>query len=92
MQLTYRKSADIDMESIRDFYRPRSEKAYEAVFKDITSTIDMVLGNPLIGRKLFEAESIRRVISPKYRFCICYIPTKSKIEIIGVFRYQDRKA
>ncbi len=90
MKLTYRKSADIDMESIRDFYWPRSQRAHEAVFEDIITTIDMVLRNPLIGRKLFDTESIRRVISPKYRFCISYIPSKSEIEIIGVFRYQNR--
>jgi len=53
-------------------------------------TIGILARNQEIRQQIIKDGNVRKIVTSKYRYTITYIPTASKIEIIGIFRYQNR--
>jgi len=90
MRVRYRWSANRDLQKIKNYYDDISPKTVDRVFIDITEAIEVLKTFPLGGRAL-EGKAERRIVTSKYGYVISYLATDDEIEIIGVFRYQNRE-
>jgi len=68
-----------------------SEKRWKTVSDDIQDSLSFLQRSPKGGMKLSSKGKVRRTVTSKYNYSITYIPHPTKIEIIGVFRGQDRR-
>lgn len=88
-QVIYRYEAKSDLDQIKAFYDDISPDTHERVFADISDTISRLKLFPYSGRRL-EGRRERRIVTPKYRYVIVHLISSDIIEIIGIFRYQNR--
>jgi len=86
----YRWTANRDIYRIQQHYLSISSRSYETVRQDINSAIRILQTYPLAGAKIRPKGRVRRIVSSKYRYSITYLAADDKIEIIGIFRYQNR--
>lgn len=88
MRIVYRRSALADLRGIHDYYKVISIETNARVFDDIFEAISTLQNFPKVGRQLEDGR--RRFVSPKYRFVISHQSYDDRIEIVGVYRRQDR--
>ena len=90
MQIRLRKEAAEDLIHIRNYYDEIAPDSTNRVLSDIFATIVRLKIFPSAG-STFTDENCRRVVSAKDRFKIAYIVTGQTIDILGVFRQQNRQ-
>ena len=86
--IIYRQSANTDLAGIRKYYTDISEKTYDNVISDIHETISILSQMPEAG--FVYKTGRRRLVSSKYRFIINYAHRQNRVEIVGIYRFQDR--
>lgn len=91
ISIEYRWTANRDIYRIRTYYEGISEKTWKTVSDDIQDSLSFLQRSPKGGMKLSSKGKVRRTVTSKYNYSITYIPHPTKIEIIGVFRGQDRR-
>ena len=88
MKILYREQASKDLEDIAAYFGQHSTAALERAHKDIFDYIRLLPNNPNIGRNLEDGTQL--VVTIKYRFNITYIANADHIDIVGIYRYQNR--
>ncbi|WP_017931439.1 type II toxin-antitoxin system RelE/ParE family toxin [Robiginitomaculum antarcticum] len=88
MKIVYRRSALRDLQNIRNYYAAISLKTADNIRIDIYETIDVLKAFPDSGRPLYDGS--RLFPTQKYRFNITYVHKKDNMEIVGIFRFQNR--
>lgn len=87
LSVRYRRSALRDLADIEAYYRSISEDIHERVYWDIVSTLDAVRTFP----NMYAAHGPgRRPVTPAYGFSILYLVLGDAMEVVGVYRHQDR--
>jgi len=83
-------SALADLEAIASYF--------DAIDPDITarivadeSSLKRLKDFPLSGEEV-RGTDLRRILSKRYRFIISYFVAPAQVEIVGVFRFQNRRA
>jgi len=84
----YLKSAVTDLTSIETHYSKISQQTSDNVYQDILAAIEVLQTFPDAGRLLEDGS--RKFPSHKYRFNITYFHRRNIIEIIGIYRFQNR--
>lgn len=88
--IVFRASAFADLQAIAAYF--------DAIHPDITARIVMDIGDsierlrdfPLSGEAIHGTD-LRRTLSKRYRFVISYFVAPAQVEIVGVFRFQNRR-
>lgn len=88
--IKYRWSANQDLQGIKHYYDDISPAITDRIFYDITHAIEVLKTFPLAGRPI-EGRNERRIVTSKYGYVISYIADGHSVEIVGVFRYQNRE-
>jgi len=79
-----------DLAEINTHYSEVAPTSLDNIWNDIYVVMEVLATWPLAGRTLVNKPG-RRFVSPKYRFTITYDYRDDRVEIIGIFRFQDRK-
>jgi plasmid stabilization system protein ParE len=82
--------AERDMNSIISYYEDITPGLSTRMVADIRDRLERVRHFPRIGESLGWA-GIHRVLSSRYRFKIAYRVTDEAIQVVGIFRYQNRE-
>ena len=94
IKIIYRDTAKADLKEIETYYNeisPRTNlRVYSDIHSDIHSAIQTLQLFPKAGRKLPDCR--RRFVSNQFRFVISHKAYKDRIEIVGVYRHQNRKS
>ena len=90
-RFVYFDTARADLLSIADYYGTIDPEVADRILADIESTIAELEDFPHRGRRIAGRE-LHRILSRRYRFKIAYRVTEETIEIIGIFRFQNREA
>ncbi|KRA80682.1 type II toxin-antitoxin system RelE/ParE family toxin [Altererythrobacter sp. Root672] len=91
MQIRYRRSALADLNAIEAFYLEQAPHAIHHVLADIRAAIGILAHFPRVGKRIGQ-RGLRRILTRRYRYMIAYRAERNEIEIIGIFRFQDREA
>ena len=87
LSVRYRRSALRDLADIEAYYRDISDDVHERVYQDIVSTLDAVRAFP----EMYPSHAPgRRAVTPAFRFSILYQVLGDAVEVVGVYRHQDR--
>jgi plasmid stabilization system protein ParE len=87
----YLDAARADLQSIADYYGAIDPEVADRILDDIRSAIAKLSHFPHRGRAVKDGP-LRRVLSRRYRYKIAYRVRRDFIEIVGVFRFQDRQS
>ena len=87
--LRFRVTAQNDLEMIDAYYRDISDATLARVMKDISNTLETIKLFPKAGTPLGPTPH-RRLVTPKYRFVIVYVDQDTFVDVVGIFRFQDR--
>ena len=90
IKIIYRDTAEADLKEIEIYYNEISTRTNLRVFSDIYGAIHTLQLFPKAGRKLPDGR--RRYVSSQFRFVISHKTYKDRIEIVGVYRHQNRKS
>ncbi len=90
IKIIYRDTAKADLKEIETYYNEISPRTNLRVYSDIYSAIQTLQLFPKAGRKLPDGR--RRFVSNQFRFVISHKTYKDRIEIVGVYRHQNRKS
>lgn len=77
------------MNSIVRYYEDIGPGLSVRIVADIRDRLERLRYFPKSGQRI-EMAGIRRVLSRRYRFKIAYRVTGEAIEVVGVFRFQNR--
>lgn len=88
-QITYRDTAEKDLDAIELHYTTISYTVWQSVLADIVSTINVLATFPYSGRPIADRPE-KLINSTQYGYTISHIVSDDEVEIIGVFRYQNR--
>ena len=86
--LKFRALAAQDLRDIEKYYQDISQKTTDAVLSDIYQTLTIVRQHPEIGYGYKTGR--RRLVSAKYRFVITYAYKGEFVDIVGIYRQQNR--
>ena len=89
MKLRLTDDAINDLSQIKTYYTRFEGSAETNVINDLNAAFDFILANPLAGLNINEFGT-QRVISQKYNYVIVYDIIDSFIDVLGVYRYQNR--
>ena len=78
------------MNSIISYYDDIAPGLSTRIVADIRDRIERVRHFPKSGEN-FGWTDIHRILSSRYRFKIAYRVTDDAIEVVGIFRYQNRE-
>lgn len=84
----YRATARTNLKDIELYFRAYSDTAYENVMEDIQSTLQAIQTFPTCGTPL--SDNRRRFSTTRYKFVISYLFAGEKIEVLGIYRYQNK--
>lgn len=88
IRITYAKSGNLDLASIKNYYTNISEQTYQSVMSDIRKTLGALKVFPDMGRN--REDGTRRFPTTKYKFNIVYERYTDEVRIIAIYRYQNR--
>ncbi|HEX7712031.1 MAG TPA: type II toxin-antitoxin system RelE/ParE family toxin [Sphingomonadaceae bacterium] len=91
MELIFRERALCDLEDIETYYLREAPEALPKVLGDIRQVLNQLENFPRSGRAIGRRNA-RRALSPRYRYIVSYHVTRNAIEIVGIFRFQNRDA
>ena len=86
----FRARAERDLLGIIEYYSEFSQDTAQNVLNDIYRAIDQLSFFPHSGREI-DRRDYRRIVTHKYHFQIGYEVVADSVNIIGIFRYQDRE-
>jgi len=86
--VVYRESAEYDLAAIREYFSAISHLTFNNVMADINATIAILNVSPKAGY-VYKTDR-RRLVSAKYRFAISYAYHRERVEIVGIYRSQNR--
>jgi plasmid stabilization system protein ParE len=89
MELVLRERALRDLEDIEAYYLSEAPEALPKVLSDIRQVLKQLEDFPHSGRRV-GGRSARRALTSRYRFIVSYRVKRKTIEIVGVFRFQNR--
>jgi plasmid stabilization system protein ParE len=89
MKIRFSPEAKSAIELIEAYYAERSPSACHNVITDIFDVFDLLSNNPEAGR-LHSSKSFRLMVSGKYRFVVTYVTHSDYVEIIDIYRHQNR--
>jgi plasmid stabilization system protein ParE len=87
-KIVYRDSANNDLADIRTYYSNISEQVYNRVISDISASIEILKQSPEAG--FVYKTGRRRIVSQKYKFVVTYRYVSEYVEIVGIYRFQNR--
>jgi len=89
--LIFRREAEQDLRSIFSYLAKQdvSDTSADRVKADIYETLSRLSMWPESGH-VVSGEPGLRTTTPKYRYTITYYVTLTNIEIVGIFKYQNR--
>ncbi len=90
IKIIYRDTAKADLKEIEKYYYEISPRTNSRVFNDIHGAIYTLQLFPKAGRKLPDGR--RRFVSSQFRFVISHKTYKDRIDIVGVYRQQNRNS
>lgn len=88
-KIIFLDEAELDLLNIKTYYQEIAPASVKNVLDDISLVLEVLSMWPEAGR-IIENTPGRRFVSPKYRFTITYDLTPRHVEIMGIFRFQDR--
>lgn len=88
-RLKFRPRADADLGEIIAYYRRVAPHALGNIAADIDDALDLIKERPETPAKV-PAKSYRRYVTHRYRFKIAYRVKRDVIEILGIWRFQNR--
>lgn len=94
MKVRFRKNAITDLDGIVEWYKTVAPESVARIISDIDRAIGLLVQYPRSGPPI-GIHGLRRKVTVHYRFKIAYrlLPTDdaaSCIEVVGIFRFQDR--
>lgn len=89
MKIRYSFRAANAIEAIEIYYSEFSDDVCRNVINDIQSVTALLAEHPEIGRP-HSSQLFRIITSSKYKFVITYNITNDAINILDVYRYQNR--
>jgi plasmid stabilization system protein ParE len=89
--IVFRKSALADLEALASHFDQIDRATMVRIVADIGRSIARLADFPRSGEAIPHA-GLRRIVSHRYRFTISYFVAADRVEIVGVFRFQDRDA
>jgi len=87
----FRAQALRDLEEIERYYLRDAPEVLPKVLHDIRALLNRLQDFPRSGRPV-GGRGIRRALTVRYRYIVSYRVTPDAIEIVGIFRYQNRTA
>lgn len=91
MKIAFRAEAAADLRSIIAYYEDVAPEALSNILSDIYRSIDQLSHFPRIGMQVPDSR-FRRLVTLRYHFKVAYEIGEDAIQILGIFRYQDREA
>ena len=91
IQIVFRKSALADLESVARYFDAIDPAVTPRIIADVESSIARLRDFPSSGEAI-PSTGLRRILSRRYRFTISYFVAADQVEIVGVFRFQNRYA
>ena len=88
IKVIYLDTAKADLKDIMNYYTEISSRTSSRVYEDIYGAIETLQMFPMAGHQLPDGR--RRFVSSKYRFVISHKTYEDRIEIVGVYRRQNR--
>lgn len=88
IDIIFRDEALADLKSIRDYFTAYSNETAERVAKDIEATLHVLETFPESGTQ--KSYNRRQSFTTKYRFRISYQYRNNRIEVLGIYRFQNR--
>lgn len=82
-RIVWSQRALSDLHDIEDWLTDRSPQGARNVMRSIRRTIDLLLANPMLGRRESRGYG-RLLIEPRYKYVIAYRVTDARIEILYV--------
>ena len=90
LDVFFRRQAEEDLLAIRDWYGEVAPDSIERILADIYHSIDRVREHPLSAEQV-RGRSYRRIVTNRYSFKVVSLVKRRRIDILGVYRYQNRK-
>lgn len=90
-RILFREEAEADLRSIIGYYEEVAPASVDCILADIHRSISQLLRFPRLGMAVPD-RPFRRLVTIHYHFKIAYRVDQERIEILGIFRYQDRAA
>jgi len=84
-------SALADLEAIASYFDAIDPDITARIVADVESSLKRLKDFPLSGEEV-RGTDLRRILSKRYRFIISYFVAPAQVEIVGVFRFQNRRA
>ena len=91
LDVRYLPRALDDLDTIADYFESLDSDVALRVGADIAGAIGLLQENPFSG-KAVGRNGLRRKLSRRYRFKIAYRVRRDTIEILGIYRFQNRTA
>lgn len=91
--ISFRKTAERDLLSIIDHYNNVAPEALPNILSDIYRATNQLAFFPYSGMEVPASRfGLRRIVSRQYHFKIIHHVTPDTVNIIGIFRYQNRES
>lgn len=89
MNVEFRASAVADLDAIIAWYGDVAPASTSRILADIGRSIEQLKHYPRSGSPVGR-HNLRRIVTLRYHFKIAYLILVDAIQIVGIFRYQDR--
>ena len=90
-RIVFRRSALADLEALASHFDPIDPRITARIVADIQRSVARLADFPRSGEAIPHT-SLRRITSRRYRFTISYFVGPERVEIVGVFRFQNRQS
>ena len=89
LDVIFRKRAEEDLLALQDWFSEVAPNSVERILADIYRSIDLVRENPELAQAV-PGHNYRRIVTRKYRFKVASMIKRGRIDILGIYRFQDR--
>ncbi len=89
--IIFRRSALADLEAIASYFDAIDPDITVRIVADVESSLKRLKDFPMSGEEV-RGTALRRILSKRYRFIISYCVAPAQVEVVGVFRFQNRRA
>ena len=87
--LRFNPRAGEDFDRIVAYYRQVAPEAVSNISADIEHGLNLIKEHP--GRPaVVSGTSFRRYVTPRYHFKIAYRVRRDRIDVLGIYRFQNR--
>jgi plasmid stabilization system protein ParE len=90
LDVIFRKAAKEDLLAIQAWYEEQAPGSVERILADIYRSIERIREHPQSAETV-HGRSYRRVVTRKYHFKVVYLVKPNQIDILGIYRYQNRE-